>query len=93
MADPTAVVWGGFGAVPIIIGLVQALKLAGFPTRYAALASYALGAIGGVVFGAAELIPWSTAVAQGLWVGLAASGLYSGIRRATNGAPHSAAGG
>ena len=69
--------------VPLITGLVEALKRSGLPRRYAALTALALGvAIGAFVtrgFGAHDLYD---AILQGVAFGLAASGFYSVARTA-----------
>lgn len=80
------VLWAGFGAVPVVIGLVQAFKNAGFPRRFSGLLAYVLGIAGGLIFATTNPdAGWSVGLGQGLWVGLAASGLYSGIKHAANG--------
>lgn len=80
------VLWAGFGAVPVVIGLVQAIKAAGFPSRFAGLLAYVFGITGGLIFAStAEVADWTVGLGQGLWVGLAASGLYSGIKHAADG--------
>lgn len=60
--------------IPVIVGLVAVFKPLGLPSKYAPLASIALGmclvALTGVI--------WQVIIAQGILVGLAASGLYSG---------------
>jgi hypothetical protein len=64
--------------VPIIVGIVEALKTAGLPSKYAPVVSLMLGVLATVsVFG--NSIVWE--VMNGLLVGLSASGLYSGIKK------------
>lgn len=64
--------------VPVIIGVVSVFKSAGMPSRFAPLASLALG-IGGVF-----LLPHDVALGVtiliGIGSGLSASGLYSGAK-------------
>lgn len=62
--------------IPVVLGLVQVAKQVGLASRFYALVSIAFGI--GVVFltGAA----WQLAIAQGIVVGLAASGLWSGVQ-------------
>lgn len=69
--DPAAAL-----AVPVVIGLVEVAKGLGLPPRIAPLASIALGA------GLAALsgLTWQAALTQGILIGLAASGLWSGVR-------------
>lgn len=84
------VLWGGVAAIPLIMGLVQALKLAGLPSGWAPLASLIVGLGGSIWFGQASgEVMIQASVAQGLYVGLAASGFYSALdtgRRVINGA-------
>lgn len=65
------------GLVPVVIGLISAMKTAGLPARVAPLVSIVLG-----VFGVVMLLslPVEQEVLQGIIVGLAASGLYSGAK-------------
>ena len=66
-----------FGAVPVITGLVSVLKTSlDMPSKYAPLASLALGIAAIALIGGT----WQSIVAQGVLVGLAASGLYSGAK-------------
>ena len=63
-------------AVPVCLGLVAVVKSAGLPSRFAPLASLAVGI--GLV--ALTGVAWQAFVAQGIIVGLAASGLWSGSK-------------
>lgn len=61
--------------VPVALGLVSVVKSVGLPSRFAPLASIAIG------IGLTALLPdlsWQATVAQGIIAGLAASGLWSG---------------
>lgn len=60
--------------VPIIMGLVAAIKSAGLPTRWLPLVAVVLGVIGVWVYHQNRL--WIS----GIVMGLAAVGLYSGTR-------------
>ena len=65
--------------IPVILGLVQAAKIAGLNTRFAPLLSIALGVVGAFV------VQWSladagVAIIQGIIGGLSAAGLWSGTR-------------
>ena len=62
--------------VPVIVGLVQVIKAAGVPSKYAPLVSIILG----IGFVALTTVAWQAFVAQGIIAGLAASGLYSGVK-------------
>jgi hypothetical protein len=70
--------------VPIILFLVEAVKQVGLPSNLAPLVSLLLG-IGFVyVVGTGEAVQpgLATLIVQGALVGMAASGAYSGIKRA-----------
>lgn len=63
--------------VPVVLGIVQAIKLAGLPTRWAPITAVLLGIAGAFLIGG-----WvfSGAVAlQGIIAGLSAAGLWSGV--------------
>lgn len=65
-------------AVPIVLGVVQAIKVAGLPTKWAPLTSIVLGIVAASVIGG-----WSfsgTIVVQGVIAGLSAAGLWSGVK-------------
>jgi len=62
--------------VPIIVGLVSAIKIVGLDSRFAPILALALG-----VLGASVLVGFSgSAVLGGIIAGLTASGLYSGTK-------------
>lgn len=63
--------------VPVITGVVQAIKTAGLPSRFAPLASICLGVLACVGLLQQEI---AIEILQGVVVGLAASGLYSGAK-------------
>ena len=60
--------------VPIVVGVVQVAKKSGLASKWAALLSLVLG-VGGTF-----LVVGHLAVLEGLVVGLAASGLWSGVK-------------
>jgi hypothetical protein len=67
-------------SLPAIVGLVEAAKSAGLPTRFAPLAALATGELAALagVYGTGH--PWALATSQGVAMGLAASGLYHGTK-------------
>ena len=68
-------------AIPVVIGLVQVVKNLTFVgSQYAPIASLVIG----IGLMALTGIEWQAFVVQGLIVGLAASGLYSGFRSVAN---------
>lgn len=68
-------------AIPVVVGLVEAFKVAGLPTKFAPLLSVILGvvySIGAIVVSAqTEQI---NAILKGVIIGLVSSGLYSGVK-------------
>ena len=62
--------------IPIIVGLVDALKGYGLPKKWWPIVSVLLGVCGGVLY----LFPgeWVSGVLSGLVMGLSACGVYSG---------------
>lgn len=58
-------------SIPAIIAAVEAFKKAGLSSKFAALTAIALGVLFGVL---------STDILNGLLMGLASSGLYSGAK-------------
>lgn len=67
--------------VAVIVGVVQVVKMAGLPSRFAALFSIALGLVAAFLV-APEATTGLTAF-NGVLYGLMASGLYSGVRSTT----------
>ena len=63
-------------AIPIIVGVVSALKMAGLPSKWAPVVSIVLG------MGIALLVEDTTTlrILGGLVIGLTSSGLYSGTK-------------
>jgi len=71
--------------VPLITGFVEALKRAGLPSRYAALAALASGvaiSVGAYVANGVGAHDLYDAALQGVAFGLASAGLYSVARSA-----------
>lgn len=72
----------GIAAVPLCVALVEVAKASGLSSRFAPLASLALGILAGLA--AQQALPhpnYIAGVVAGIAVGLAASGAYSGIAR------------
>ena len=77
-ADPLSVVWLGVPAVPLIVGIVQVLKQAGLPSRFAGLMALVIGAAGGAWLGAVTAdVAVPAALVAGVMTGLSASGAWS----------------
>ena len=78
-------IYGGVLAVPLIVGLVEVAKRAGLGTAWSAPLAIGMGLTLRLGYLAASglgaPIAWADAVVQGLALGLAASGLYSGVKR------------
>ena len=60
--------------VPIVVGLVSGAKTVGLPSKYA----WPVATVAGIALVALTGVAWQAFVVQGIIVGLAASGLYSG---------------
>ena len=77
---------GGLGVSLAIMAIVEALKQAFLPSRFAFLTAVLLGAVAGVfaVMRTPEL-PWLDGVLLGIMSGGAASGAYSGAKSLRNG--------
>jgi hypothetical protein len=70
---------GAVAIVPIILAIVQALKMIGMPNKYSPIASIGLGIIVGFIF-RHETADLSQTILAGVTYGLSASGLYSGVK-------------
>lgn len=75
---------GGVASVPLIVGLVAAIRQVGLPDRFAPVVSLVFGVLLGIAgtFMANDMTPQGIVqgVLVGLGLGLAASGLYSGTK-------------
>ena len=69
--------------IPLIVGLVELAKKLGLPYKFAALLSAVLGVVIGLVYVAPN--DPAKGVLVGLSMGLAASGLYSGVKNTVEG--------
>lgn len=74
---------GAVAVVPIILAIIQALKMIGMPNKYSPIASIGLGVIVGFIF-RHETADLSQTILAGVTYGLSASGLYSGIKHTSN---------
>lgn len=63
-------------SIPVVLGVVSAIKVAGLPDKWAPVASLVFGLVVAFVAGGTLLVE----VLGGLVVGLSASGLYSGTK-------------
>ena len=81
--------YAGVLAIPLIIGLVEAAKRVGLDAVWATPLAIGLGLAISVGYVAAQQVPgsqaWLDAVMWGLALGLSASGLYSGAKKAVEG--------
>lgn len=69
--------------IPLIVGVVELAKKLGLPDKFAAVLSAILGVVIGLVYVAPN--DPAKAVLVGLSMGLAASGLYSGVKNTVEG--------
>lgn len=72
--------------IPLIVGVVELCKQVGLPNKFAAVLSCVLGVVIGLVYVAPDN-PLK-GVLVGLSMGLAASGLYSGVKNTVQGIKH-----
>lgn len=81
--------YAGVLAIPLIIGLVEAAKRVGLDAVWATPLAIGLGLAVSLGYVAAQAVPgsqvWLDAVMWGLALGLSASGLYSGAKKAVEG--------
>jgi len=68
----------GIALLPIIIGLLEVIKLFKVPTKFIPLISLAIGILMGIFFIAPGEYP--KAILLGIQLGLAAVGLHSGVK-------------
>lgn len=78
--------YAGVLAIPLIIGLVEAAKRIGMDTVWATTMAMGCGLAISIGYEAARQAPgseaWLNALMWGLALGLSASGLYSGAKKA-----------
>lgn len=85
ISDPALIGWGGVAALPLVVGIVEVLKRAGLPDKWAGLVSLILGVGGGLAYGGVAGLSALEALPQGLLVGLAAAGAWSTTKSAGRG--------
>lgn len=84
---------GAVAVVPIIVAIVQALKMTGkLPNKFAPLVSIAVGILVGFIF-RHDTQNLSQTILAGVIYGLSASGLYSGIKTTAHATPSDTDGG
>lgn len=64
--------------VPVVLGVVQAIKVAGLSSRWSPLVSLVLGVAGSFVISGLDFN--SASILQGIVAGLSAAGLWSGAK-------------
>jgi uncharacterized membrane protein YfbV (UPF0208 family) len=73
--------------VPIVMGIAQVIKMTGFNKKFIPLIDLVLGIIFGIFFVSPEDI--RQGILQGIYIGLAASGAYSGAKNVIQGLKNS----
>ncbi|WP_270180053.1 hypothetical protein [Alkalihalobacillus sp. CinArs1] len=73
----------GIALLPVIIGIVQLFKIFGFPARFLPLLSIGVGIVMSYIYIDPDI---KKAFLIGLWLGLCASGMHSGLKHTMNGA-------
>lgn len=69
--------------IPLIVGVVELLKQLGLPVKFAGAIAAVLGIVIGIVYIAPSNI--AEGILVGLSLGLAAAGLYSGVKNTVEG--------
>lgn len=81
--DVTLLTGVDLALVPVVIGVVAAIRQTGFVAdRFAPLASIAVGMVASLLFPASTI---GLTVLAGIVIGLSASGLYSGTKTTMQG--------
>ena len=70
--------YAGAAFIPVIVGIVEVLKRIGLKDRFAPITSIIIGIVLGILYGNEGDI--KKGVLQGVYFGLAATGLYSGTK-------------
>jgi len=83
--SPEQIVIFGIATMPMVAGIVQVFKTAGFPSRFAGVLALVLGLATGGLAGYATDTNIGVALAQGLMAGLGASGAWTVTTSALNG--------
>ena len=75
--------YAGIALIPLVIGLAEVIKKIGLNSKFIPLVNLILGLIAGIIF----LNPGDikAGIIQGLFIGLSASGLYSGVKNTVEG--------
>lgn len=68
----------GVAVIPVLVGLIEVAKIGGLPKRFSPILAIVLGILAGIVYLEPESIRGG--IIQGIAVGLASVGLYSGTR-------------
>lgn len=77
--DFEALTFGAVAVIPIIVAIIQAIKMVGMPNKFSPIASLGVGIIIGFLF-RHETQDLSQTILAGVIYGLGASGLYSGVK-------------
>lgn len=67
----------GITLTAIVVGLVEALKKVGLPTKWCPLVSIILGVLAGAFYSGTAI---KEGILMGFAIGLSACGLYSGVK-------------
>ena len=65
--------------IPVVLGVVQAIKKLGMSSRFAPVLSIVLGIVG--VWLSSDFVLTGATALQGVIAGLSAAGLWSGVKR------------
>ena len=75
--------FAGIALIPLVIGLSEIVKRLGVPTKIIPIVDLMFGLASGLLF----LSPGDVkaGIVQGIFIGLSASGLYSGVKNTVEG--------
>lgn len=78
--DLGTISWWGIPATGAVVAVVELLKRAGLDSRWAGVAAVVVAVVGNLAATYWADSPVATALAQGIILGLAASGLWSTVK-------------
>ncbi len=75
--------YAGIALIPLVIGLAEVIKRFGLNVKFIPVINLIFGLMAGIIF----LNPTDirAGIVQGLFIGLSASGLYSGVKNTVEG--------
>jgi hypothetical protein len=75
--------YAGIALIPLVIGLAEIVKNLGLNAKFIPIISLIFGLVAGIIFLNPSDI--KAGIIQGIFIGLSASGLYSGVKNVREG--------